>query len=212
MTRALDFRLRGAPAAALLVLLCLGLTGCGSWKRFLYDGFGRDDWQKPDEVVASLDLRAGDHVADLGSGGGFFTFRLAEAVGQSGRVYAIDVDEALLEYIAGEAEERDLTWIQTVVSPGDHPGVPDGSVDLVFVSNVFHHLPDPGTYFANARSVLRSGGRVAIVELAEEGWFGGHATQADEVASTMADAGYRRIAVHDFLERQSFQVFEPTRR
>ena len=72
---------RLAFAAALL----LALRGaCASGKRFAYEGVGRDEWQQPEAVVALLGIGPGDRVADLGAGGGYFTFRLAEAVGRVG--------------------------------------------------------------------------------------------------------------------------------
>ncbi|MDP8957777.1 MAG: hypothetical protein M3N51_00920, partial [Actinomycetota bacterium] len=61
-------------------------------KRFGYSGLRRDRWQQPERVVAELGLQPGDRVADLGAGGGYFTFRLARAVGPSGVVYAVDTD------------------------------------------------------------------------------------------------------------------------
>jgi ubiquinone/menaquinone biosynthesis C-methylase UbiE len=199
----------------LLVLLPLAALGCsGTWtcgavKRLLYESPWRDSWQKPDRVVAALGVEAGDHVADLGAGGGYFTFPLAEAVGSGGRVYALDVDESLLAYVRREARRRELPQVVTLRSPEDGPGLEPHSVDLVFLSNVFHHLPAPADYFANARPVLRSGGRVAVIEVARDSFPGGHATPPEEIAAAMQAAGYVLVESHAFLERQSFQVFAP---
>ncbi len=63
----------------IIVLLVLLLAGCTSLKRCAYEGINRDQWQKPDKVIRSLGIRSGDRIADLGSGGGYFTFRLARA-------------------------------------------------------------------------------------------------------------------------------------
>src|SRR5262249_8042116 len=83
------------------VLLVVALSaGCTRMKRFAYEGFLRDRWQHPERVIASLGLQPGAAVADLGSGGGYFTFRLARAVGPTGKVYAADVDQDLNDYIA----------------------------------------------------------------------------------------------------------------
>src|SRR4029450_11826070 len=66
-------------------ILALAAAGCTDLKRFAYDGFGRRDrWQHSERVIRELGLREGDRVADLGAGGGYFTFRLAEAVGPAG--------------------------------------------------------------------------------------------------------------------------------
>lgn len=63
----------------------------------------RDEWQKPDEVVRKLQLRSGDAVADLGSGPGYFTLRLAQAVGPAGKVYAVDLDAGVVNYVKERA-------------------------------------------------------------------------------------------------------------
>lgn len=130
----------------LAALGCLGQAGCGAIKRFMYEHPGRDGWQQPSEVVAALALEEGDFVADLGAGGGYFAYPIAALVGESGRVYAVDVDETLLAYVARQAEKRGLPQVETVKAGEADPGLADASVDLVFLSNVFHHLPEPAGY------------------------------------------------------------------
>jgi len=185
-----------------------GCSGCSSIKRLMYEFPGRDGWQNPEEVVAALGLKPGDHVADLGSGGGYFTFPIAEAVGATGRVYAVDIDESLLAYIAKQSEKRGLPQIETVLAPEDGLGLPEASVDLIFLSNVFHHLPDPTDYFRRARPILRSGGRIAVIDFSGDSFFmGSHATPADEIQTRLEAAGYRLAKRHEILDRQSFQIF-----
>jgi len=194
---------------ALLAIFGLGgcSSGCGAMKRLMYESPGRDDWQQPGKVVAALGLEAGQVVADLGSGGGYFTFPMAEVVGRTGHVYAVDVDTSLLAYVASQSEKRDLPQIETILAPEDGLGLADGSVDLIFLSNVFHHLPNTQTYFRNARSTLRAEGRVAVVEVREAGWLGNHATPPEEIRATFEAAGYELAEALDFLEYQSFQIF-----
>ncbi|HIK85440.1 MAG TPA: methyltransferase domain-containing protein [Myxococcales bacterium] len=201
---------RSAPPLALSLVILLGLLGpigCGSFKRFLYEGFGRDEWQAPERVVTTLALSPGDEIADLGSGGGYFTYRFAEAVGKSGKVYALDVDESLLAYIEGQAQERNLPQIVTVHAPEDGLGLPDASVDMIFLSNVYHHLPDPIDYFRGAGSALRKGGRLVVVEFRGASFPRGHATTPGEIRTQLQAAGYEIIDSYDFLEKQSFQIF-----
>jgi len=192
------------PLSLFALVVCLG---CGSIKRLMYEGPGRDDWQNPEEVVAALGLEPGDRVADLGSGGGYFTFPMAEVVGETGHVYAVDIDESLLAYIAKQSKKRGLSQVETVLAPEDGLGLPDGSVDMIFLSNVFHHLPDPSEYFRRARPVLRNGGRIAVIDFSEDGFLRGHATPDDEIRTQFEAAGYTLAKRHAFLERQSFQIF-----
>jgi len=202
---------RLALVAALLLVLVLAGSGCAAGKRFAYEGFGRDDWQKPDAVLALLGIGPGDRVADLGAGGGYFTFRLAEAVGASGRVYAVDVDDDMVAYLAARAQELHAANVTVVRGAFADPKLPDGEIDLLFTCNTYHHIVDRVAYFRRVLVDLAPNGRVAIVEYdGRGGWFPnlfGHKTPADEIAHEMREAGYERVANHEILPRQSFQIF-----
>jgi len=202
-------RLAALLAAALLLG---GPAGCAAWKRFQYEGFGRDAWQKPDEVVALLGIGAGDRVADVGAGGGYFTFRFADAVGDLGRVYAVDVDDDLLAYLEDRVQEEGRANLSVVRGAYDDPRLPDGEIDLVFLSNTYHHIQDRTAYFRRLLLDLAPNGRVAVVELDDRSWMPrtlGHFTPAEAIEREMAEAGYRLDARHEILERQSFQIFAP---
>lgn len=190
------------------VLLLPFTDACTALKRFAYSGFGRDDWQQPEEVIGALDIEKGSSVADLGSGGGYFTFWLADAVGADGRIYAVDVDEALLDDLTKRAGRKGHANFTPVVAELDDPALP-APVDLIFVSNTYHHLENRVDYFDRAAKYLRPGGRVAVVEHSGDGWLAncGHSTEAEKIRSEMEAAGYTRVASHDFLDRQNFQVF-----
>ncbi len=192
-----------------IAIACSGPVTRGALKRLMYEEPSRDRWQRPQQVVEALELAPGDRVADVGAGGGYFTYPIAEVVGEGGKVYAVDIDTSLLAYVAHQAEKRGLPQIETVEAPEDGPGLPDASVDLIFLANVFHHLPAPDRYFAGARRVLRPGGRVAIVELAGgRGFHKAHSTPPEEIKAQLEKAGYALAETHDFLEHQSFLVFE----
>ena len=196
-----------APLALLLANGCSASASYGALKRLIYETPGRDAWQKPGEVVAALALAGGERVADLGAGGGYFTFPLAQAVGSSGRIYAVDVDASLLAYVGWRARARGLTQIETILASGTDSGLADQSVDLIFLANVFHHLPAPRQYFARLRTALRPGGRIAIVESSAEG--SRHATAASEIVAALQAAGFTLAQVHTFLPGQSYQLFVP---
>jgi arsenite methyltransferase len=168
----------------------------------------RDEHAKPDEVVSALALLGGERVADLGSGGGYYTFRLARAVGPTGVVYAVDVDDGLLRRIARHAEREGLANVRTVSSAPDEPGLPE-PVELMFASNSYHHIPDRVGYFRRAERDLQPGGRIAIVEGRRVGIarFLGHATDPDRIVSELSAAGYQLITRHEFLADASFQIF-----
>ncbi|UCE85002.1 MAG: class I SAM-dependent methyltransferase [Deltaproteobacteria bacterium] len=196
--------------AAALIALAVA-AGCGDLRRFAYAGFGgRDSWQHPDRVVESLEIQPGDQVADLGSGGGYFTFRLADAVGGTGRVYAVDVDPEMNEHLRAEVAEKDYANVDVILAEYADPRLPETGVDLIFSANTYHHLQDRSKYFANARRYLQPGGRVAVIDFSPDSWLNrlfGHATDADVIRSEMIAAGYRLERELDFLPRQHFMVF-----
>jgi ubiquinone/menaquinone biosynthesis C-methylase UbiE len=196
--------------AAVAVLVMVLSTGCGVLKRFGYEGFGRDRWQHPEEVVDSLAIRPGDEVADLGAGGGYFTFRLADAVGPEGRVYAVDVDSDMTSHLERQVSEDGRTNVNVILAEYDDPLLPENGVDLIFTCNTYHHLRDRVAYFERARRYLRASGRVAIVEHAGKGWFSklfGHSTPSEVIRGEMEAAGYKFEREYGFLPRQHFLVF-----
>lgn len=195
--------------AAALMLVC---TGCGSLSRTFMNASWRDRWQQPEAVIQSLSIQPGDHVADLGAGGGYFTFRLADAVGPAGKVYVVDVNEGHLDYIARRAKERGYLNVEVILAEYDDPLLPEGGVDLIFTCNTYHHLKNRPDYFKSTARYLRPDGRIAIIDLAGKGWLFrllGHWTPKETVRNEMEAAGYVLARDFDFLSRQNFQVFTP---
>jgi ubiquinone/menaquinone biosynthesis C-methylase UbiE len=99
---------------------------------------GRDDWQQPDRVMADLALRPGMTVADVGCGHGYFTFRLARAVGDEGRVYAEDIDAGAVKGVRKRAEKEHLPNVECVVSEPTDTKLPSGSLDAALLCLVLH--------------------------------------------------------------------------
>jgi ubiquinone/menaquinone biosynthesis C-methylase UbiE len=205
-------RHRSRPASLLLLLWVVAYcASCTQIRRCSYEPAGRDGWQQPERVIETLELEPGQAVADLGSGSGYFVLPLARAVGPAGNVYAVDVDADMNEVVAERAREANLTNVTTVLAGADDARLAESSVDLLFTSNTYHHLPDRIEYFRRLRPALRPGARVAIIEYRKQGWWlRSHATPPDAIQDEMEQAGFRLVADHDFLERQSFQVFVPT--
>ena len=184
----------------------------GPIRRWLYAGGSRRDrLRDPDAVVAVLGVRPGMVVGDLGPGYGHFTLRLARAVEPDGLVYALDASQSTLDDLRRAADDRGITTLRTVPVRRDRIEIPE-PVDLLFVSAVYHHLPEPPKYFAEARTQLRPGGRLAILESRREGllarWRGRHASSPRTVLRELTDAGYRLVATHDIVRGYWFGVFE----
>jgi len=124
----------------------------------------RDEWQKPDAVMQALKLQDGQVVADIGAGSGYFTLRLARAVGPKGTVLALDVDEGMLNYLRQRLAKENLQNVKvTKVSPHD-PLLNANSLDLVFVCDVYHHFEEREAYLQKLRKALKPAGRLVIVD------------------------------------------------
>jgi len=185
-------------------------AGCGGLFRASLNSPWRARWQQPEAVVRALTIPPGSHVADLGAGGGYFTFRLADAVGPLGKVYAVDVNKGNLDYIARRAKEQGYTNVEVILAEYDDPSLPEGEVDLIFTCNTYHHLENHAAYFASAARYLRPGGRVAILDLAGMNWLFrllGHWTPKETIRNEMETGGYQLVNDFGFLSRQNFQVF-----
>ena len=170
---------------------------------------GREEWQKPDEVVKALALRPEAKVADIGSGTGYFAVRLARAVPQ-GKVYGVDIEPDMARYLGERARREGLGHLEAVLGePGDAK-LPE-AVDLVLVVNTYHHIGERVAYLRRLGEKLRPGGRVAIVDFREESPKGpprAHKLSPEQVRGELEAAGYRLTQTHDFLPDQYFLVFQ----
>ena len=195
-----------------IALCAVLLAGCAALKQCAYEGFNRDAWQEPQKVVAMLQIRPGDHIADLGSGSGYFTFYLAKAAGPTGKVYAVDIDEEMNDVVAKRAKKEDVNNVEVILAKPDNPLLPATGVDLIFTTNVYHHIENPIAYFANLRKVLRPSGRIAIIDFDRRAWLEGlfrHYTPSEFIKREMEQAGYTLQREFNFLDRQSFLIFVP---
>jgi ubiquinone/menaquinone biosynthesis C-methylase UbiE len=110
------------------------------------------------DQVVTLDLKAEDEVADIGAGSGYFTMRLAKSIGPSGKVYAVDIDRKLLDYVEARAEREKLDNIQTVLCVEDDPRLGSASVDMIFICDTLHHIQNRPRYYKLLLRALRPGG------------------------------------------------------
>jgi ubiquinone/menaquinone biosynthesis C-methylase UbiE len=159
---------------------------------------------KINETIAALDLKSGDHVADIGAGSGLFCPPLAKAVAPDGRVYAVDIEQGLLDYIAKRAKELNLANVEPVSGQFTDPALPVHDLDLAFIFDVLHHIEHRETYLRNLVRYLKPTGRVAVADFHPE--LGPHrddpALQVtrDQANAWMAALGFKpakNIALYD---------------
>ena len=163
------------------------------------------------EIIKNIDIKEGDIIADLGSGGGYYTFEFSNKVGETGKVYSIDTNQKSLEYIESNANKRDIDNIK-IVNASENELFLQEKVDIIFLRNVFHHLPQQNQYFKNIGQFLKKDGKVVIIEHKKKGFsfvsIFGHNTPEEVIIDTMDNAGFILYKKYDFLPSQSFTIFK----
>lgn len=219
--------------AAVITILALDIGVCGGqvrdqaehshhhgsrsveeWRRILEDP-SRDAWQKPAQVLEALGLRPGQDVADIGAGTGYFSVRFAQAVGPGGQVFAVDIDQGLIDHLNERAKDAGLSNLKAVLAAPDDPLLGKKSLDIVFVCDVIHHVQDRQGYFAKLSGALRPGGRLAIVDFYKRETPVGPPVAMkiarEDLISELREAGFVLAQAFDFLPHQYFLVFEAIR-
>ena len=125
----------------------------------------REEEERTDLLLEALRLRPGDVVADFGAGSGYFTWRIAQRVGPSGRVYAVEVQPLMLELLQANLTRRGLAdRMLPVLGTASDPKLPEASCDLILLVDVYHELEFPFEVTAGLARALKPGGRLVLVE------------------------------------------------
>ena len=196
------------PQSCLAVALCWAIASVSplsgqlasrpaeEWIKTL-DGTTRVATLKIDEVVAAMQLKAGQTVADIGAGTGLLSVPVAKAVGPRGRVFAVEIDAGFFPSIKKRADDNGVTNIQTVLGSFTDPKLPVTTVDLAFFHDVLHHVDRRGEYLKTLAKYIAPGGRIFVVDF--EGGKGPHVQQPElqvsreQLAEWMKDAGFTLV-------------------
>lgn len=175
----------------------------------------RDAEEQPDRVVRELEIRPGSTVADLGAGVGYFTWRLARAVGETGKVIAVDIQPGMLEKLKQNLAERDIRNVEAVLGAEDDPHLPAGQVDLVLLVDVYHELQQPELTMEHVRRALKPDGRVVFIEYRKEDPSIPiqplHKMSVREVRDEIEPMGFRFVELKSFLPTQHIIIFQAAR-
>lgn len=178
------------------------------WER-VFDDPARDAWQKPHEVIQALALKPDAVVADIGSGTGYFSVRLAHMVPR-GRIYGVDTEPAMVKHLTERAKRAHLGNVRAILGAPDSPRLPE-KADLILLVDVYHHIEDRSRYFRQlSLKSLKPGGRIAIIDFRRDSSVGPPVAAriaAETVKTEMASAGFTVAQEHGFLPNQYFLVF-----
>jgi len=199
------------------VFACL-LIAAGATTSFAQLG-GREapDWiqrlERPDrlaglkieEVVQRLALKPGMVVADIGAGSGVFSRPFAKAVGPTGKVYAVDIDQGLLDHINQRARQENISNIRTVLGKFEDPAIPAKDVDMAFIHDVLHHIEQREAYLKALATYIKPQGMITIIEMDRNDPNTAHRAEPEMLVSRadvdkwMASLGFHPAKEHNDL-------------
>ncbi len=161
----------------------------------------REIYAERGKLADLIGLRAGMRIADVGAGSGFMAEEFARRVGAGGKVYAVDINPALLERVTQRATAQGLADIETVLTREDSVDLPAAAVDVIFVCDTYHHFEYPQKSLAGIHRALRPGGELVIVEFhrkpgESQGWVLEHVRAGqEEVTREIEAAGFALLRV-----------------
>lgn len=177
-----------------------------------FESSERDAWQKPDEVIKMMGEVKGKTIMDIGSGTGYFSFRLADA---GASVICADVDSRFLALIEEKKTEGGYSdeQIQIRQVPYDSPELEEGEVDMVIIVNTYHHIERRERYFSRVKSGMKEGGKLFVVDFfKKELDFGPPVSMKvseQKVLGELFEAGFRKFVVDtDLLPNQFIVIAE----
>lgn len=214
---------RGLPAHRLLLAALIAALGLApravaqlgartteQWLKTL-DSANRVAKLKIDDVVAALKIEPGSVVADIGAGSGAFTLPLAKAVAGAGKVYAVDIEQGLVDHIVRRAQAAKVENVRGVLGKFTDPNLPSRDVELAFIYDVLHHIENRTEYLKNLARYIKAGGRIAVIDFHPE--LGPHkddpALQVtrDQAKAWMAAIGFKPVEEHSLYSDKWFIVY-----
>lgn len=156
----------------------------------------RDVFLSPAKKLQKAGLRPGDQVLDFGCGPGSFSLAAANIVGQSGKVYALDIHPLAIQSVTKKATKVGLQNIETISSDGA-TSIPDQSVDFIILNDVLHEVDDPDAVLAELHRILKPEGTLA---------FSDHHMNEKDIMTSLARKGlfrYSRMGYKTYLFSKS---------
>jgi ubiquinone/menaquinone biosynthesis C-methylase UbiE len=167
----------------------------------------RDRELQPERVIRAVGVEPGMTLGEIGAGRGYFTVKLARAVGSTGRVLANDIDSGALASLERRCRREDLDNVETVLGEYEDPLFPDRALDMVFIVYAFHDIEEQVPLLENLAPSLRPGATVVVLDEDPEITGDHHFLVSGVIVDLFREAGYERVPVDDFLERNVLLVF-----
>jgi predicted methyltransferase len=185
----------------------------------IFEGEGRETYQKPHLVIEAMKLKEGDVVCEVGAGSGYFTPFLSKAVGTTGKVYAEDPQHEFADILRQKKNTLGLSNVGIVLGTYTDTNLPDGVCDVTFLLDTYHHFEFPRPMLEAMKRDTKRGGRLVVVD-----WYrrqnevfdmwGIDAMKhvrldVDGVIEEITAHGWDHVETQAFLDHQFFVVFAP---
>jgi len=154
---------RRHPVSGRIFAPVMGVGGAGWLERP-----EREDEEAPSKALDALELKPGMVVADIGAGSGYYSSRIARRVGPTGRVYATDIQQGMIDILDRRITAEGLTNITTVLGGMDDPRLPPASIDLAIMVDVYHELQQPQLFLQRLKGTFKPNGRLVLLEFRKE--------------------------------------------
>jgi ubiquinone/menaquinone biosynthesis C-methylase UbiE len=128
----------------------------------------REEEEQPKKLLQALKLQPGMAVADIGAGSGYYSFRLSPLVGAKGKIYAVDIQQEMLDLIKKRMKKEKVDNIETILGGEKDPKLPENAVDLILMVDVYHEFNYPYEMAEHLIKSLKPGGRLVFVEFKKE--------------------------------------------
>jgi ubiquinone/menaquinone biosynthesis C-methylase UbiE len=170
----------------------------------------RDRIEQPEKVMEVTGVKPGMVIGEVGAGHGYFTFWLSRGVGETGKVYANDIDRSGLAHIERICADENITNIETVLGTVDDPRFPPSSLDMVFMVNAFHDLERPVDLLANLLPSLKPGATVVIMDRDPDklSYRNRHFMTRAELEETVGLSAFELIRVETFLRDHNLYILQ----
>ncbi len=181
--------------------------------------FQIEEWEKrlnrrqpPVKIMDAIGMKPGMIIGEVGAGTGRMTMWIADRVGDSGKVYANDINTESLEHLSQRCMRAGFEHVEIIVGEEENPKLPTNALDIAFMINVYHHLDNPVPLVRNILPSLRPNGILAIVECdpdkvdwgKEEG-----CTQKKDMVKELKEAGFDVVRIETFLNEDNIYIAKP---
>jgi ubiquinone/menaquinone biosynthesis C-methylase UbiE len=174
----------------------------------------REIFHQREKIVAAAGLKPGMVMADIGAGTGLFTLHFAQAVGADGKVFAVEIAKNFLEHIKARASKASASNVQTILCTERSVELPEASIDLAFICDVYHHFEFPSASLATLHKALKPGGTLVLIDFNRipgetSDFIMGHVRAGQEVFEAEVNAaGFEKVdEVKDLLKENYFVKF-----